>query len=47
MGEEISALHHNATWHLVPADRGWNVIDCKWIYKVKRKADGTFDRYKA
>ena len=26
---------------------GRNVIDCKWIYKIKRKADGTIDRYKA
>ncbi|KAK1694183.1 hypothetical protein QYE76_010880 [Lolium multiflorum] len=26
---------------------GKNVIDCKWVYKVKRKADGTIDRYKA
>jgi hypothetical protein len=24
-----------------------NVIDCKWVYKVKRKADGTIDHYKA
>ena len=27
--------------------QGTNVIDCKWVYKVKRKADGTIDRYKA
>jgi hypothetical protein len=23
------------------------VIDCKWIYKIKRRADGTADRFKA
>ena len=23
------------------------MIDCKWVYKVKRKSDGTIDRYKA
>jgi hypothetical protein len=22
------------------------VIDCKWIYKVKHKSDGTIDHYK-
>jgi hypothetical protein len=40
-------LIKNGTWHLVPATHGQNVIDCKWVYKVKRKADGTIDRYKA
>jgi hypothetical protein len=47
MDEEYSALIKNGTWHLVPSARGQNVIDCKWVYKVKRKADGTVDRYKA
>ena len=32
---------------MVPAPRGKNIIDSKWVYKVKRKADGTVDRYKA
>ena len=37
----------NKTWHLVPPHQGSNVIDCKWVYKVKKKADGSIDRYKA
>jgi hypothetical protein len=47
MDEEYDGLIKNNTWHLVPSCHGQNVIDCKWVYKVKRKADGTVDRYKA
>jgi hypothetical protein len=47
MDEEYNALISNQTWHLVPPTRGQHVIDCKWVYKIKRKADGTIDRYKA
>ncbi|KAK1669017.1 hypothetical protein QYE76_057176 [Lolium multiflorum] len=47
MDEEFSALSRNNTWHLVPAEHGRNIIDCKWVYKVKRKADGSIDIYKA
>jgi hypothetical protein len=46
MDEEFSALMKNKTWHLVPAHQAQNIVDCKWVYKVKRKADGTIDRYK-
>jgi hypothetical protein len=47
MDEEYHALITNQTWHLVPSTHGQNVIDCKWVYKVKRKADGTVDHNKA
>jgi hypothetical protein len=47
MDLEHSALMSNKTWHLVPYEKGKNIIDCKWVYKVKRKADGSIDRYKA
>jgi histone deacetylase 1/2 len=47
MDEEYAALLNNKTWHLVPSRRGQNIIDCKWVYKIKRKADGSIDRYKA
>ena len=34
------------TWHLVPPARGRNIIDCKWVYRIKRKATREIDRYK-
>jgi histone deacetylase 1/2 len=47
MNNEYQALVHNSTWHLVPKPKNKNIIGCKWVYKIKRKADGTIDRYKA
>jgi len=47
MDVEHSALLHNKTWYLVPAPKGKNIIGCKWVYEVKKKVDGTIDRYKA
>jgi hypothetical protein len=47
MDSEYKALIHNKTWYLVHPPKGKNIIDCRWVYKVKRKSDGTIDRYKA
>ncbi|XP_071680966.1 uncharacterized protein [Lolium perenne] len=47
MDDEYKALVDNKTWHLVPHKQGINLIDCKWVYRIKKKADGTIDRYKA
>jgi hypothetical protein len=46
MDEEFLTLVMNKTWHLVPSQQMQNIIDCKWVYKVKQKADGTIDQYK-
>jgi hypothetical protein len=27
--------------------KGRNIVGCKWVYKIKRKQDGSLDRYKA
>ena len=32
---------------MIPPRPGLNIIDCKWIFKLKHKADGSIDRYKA
>ncbi|KAM7494627.1 hypothetical protein LguiB_029236 [Lonicera macranthoides] len=47
MREEISALNKNSTWDLVPKPKDAELVTCKWVYKLKMKANGTIDRYKA
>jgi hypothetical protein len=47
MDYEYRALMENKSWHLVPFKQSSNLIDCKWVYIIKRKSDGTIDRYKA
>jgi hypothetical protein len=47
MNDEFAALLRNRTWHLVPPRSGINVIDSKWVFKLKYKPDGSIDRYKA
>jgi histone deacetylase 1/2 len=47
MEQEFDALQKNNTWHLVPPVPGANVIDSKWVFKVKRHSDGSIERYKA
>jgi hypothetical protein len=47
MQEEYNALIANKTWHLVPPSSKKNVIDCKWVYHIKKHADDSIDRYKA
>jgi hypothetical protein len=47
MDLEYSALMKNKSWHLVPPMKERNVVGCKWVHKIKRKQDGSLDRYKA
>ena len=37
----------NNTWELVNLPEGRKLIECKWIFKVKRGSDGDIKRYKA
>ncbi|XP_019190809.1 PREDICTED: uncharacterized protein LOC109185285 [Ipomoea nil] len=46
MCAEYQALMQNGTWELVPRN-GRVPMSCKWVFRVKRKADGIVDRFKA
>lgn len=47
MDEELAALKKNSTFSLVPGLRGWGVVGSKWVYKIRRLADGSVEWLKA
>ena len=47
MEAEIHALRQTGTWEFVDLPLGKHPVGCKWVYKIKYKADGTIERYKA
>ncbi|KAJ0459040.1 putative RNA-directed DNA polymerase [Helianthus annuus] len=47
MNLEMEALLRNNTWEIVDLPVGRKPIGCKWIYKIKYKANGEVERYKA
>ena len=47
MQTELDALQANQTWIMTPLPPGKVPIGCKWVFKIKLKADGSIERYKA
>lgn len=47
MVAEINALKAQGTVTLVPRPSGTNIVGSKWIFRVKRNADGSLNKYKA
>ena len=47
MEKEYDSLMENHTWTLVPPPPGRNIIQCKWVYRIKYTSTGTIDKYKA
>ena len=45
--DEICSMEKNQTWDLVELPAGVKPIGLKWVFKVKRNADGTINKYKA
>ena len=44
---EIQSLIENGTWELVELPPDKKAIGSRWVFRIKRKADGEVDRYKA
>ena len=47
MKKEVENLKSNGTLELTPLPPNKKAIGCKWVFKVKLKADGTLERLKA
>lgn len=47
MHEEYAAFLKNNTWTLIPPTPAMNIVGCRWVFKVKRHADGTIEWHKA
>lgn len=47
MKDEYESLIKNDTWKLVNRPKNRNVIDNRWVYRIKRNTDDSVERYKA
>ncbi|KAG8503365.1 hypothetical protein CXB51_001337 [Gossypium anomalum] len=47
MKDEYKSMQDNKVWQLVPLPEGAKPIDCKWIFKTKKDANGNVERYNA
>jgi len=44
---ELLALEENQTWDIVPCPSSVNPLGSKFVFSIKRRSDGSIDRYKA
>ena len=44
---ELEALWEAGTWEVVERLVNTNVVDSKWVFQIKKKADGMINTYKA
>ena len=46
MDDEFNSLQQRGSWILVPYYSEMNIVDCKWVYKLKTNADGSINKHK-
>lgn len=47
INEELASHQSNNTWTLVSRPKNKQVIDSKWVFKIKENPDGTVNKFKA
>jgi len=45
MNNEINALKKNKTFDVVNKRIGRNIVSCNWVFKTKKNADSTLERF--
>ena len=45
--KELKSLKDSGTWRLVKRPPDANVVDCRWVLRIKKNAAGEIDKYKA
>jgi hypothetical protein len=46
MDRKINVLEQAGTWTTVPCPTDKNIVGCKWVFRLKRKANGSVEKYK-
>lgn len=44
--EEMLALNKNQTWRIVDLPEGKKTVECKWVFILKYRADGSIESHK-
>ena len=47
MKKELESLKKNGTWDVVPRPPDKNIVGSKWVFHIKRDANGSIEKYKA
>jgi reverse transcriptase-like protein/gag-pre-integrase-like protein/integrase-like protein/Pol polyprotein len=47
MDKEMSTLLKADTWDVIDQLPGKNIVSSKWVFQIKRKSDGSIEKYKA
>eukprot|EP00253_Pinus_taeda_P013645 PITA_13645 len=47
MVEEYDSIVHNSVWDVIPRPKDKSIVSSRWLYKVKKVADGSVEKLEA